>query len=347
MGVYLRKKKLAGGRVSLYLDIYQDGRRYYEFLKIRYSSRDSKDKREKMRLAESVRAKRELELNNCEHGFVPHFKRKSNFVEYCEKKAVDKCRILTVKHLKDFTGGHVPFSSITEEWLEEFKAFLLSKLKPNAAGAYFAKVKACLNQAVKDRIITQNPGQNVKQIPKVDTQKAFLTIEEIGIIAQAPCHWPVIKFAFIFACYTGLRLSDVRGLEWGNIRGHQLEITQDKTKEALYLPLCDMAMSLLKKVKGDNVFPLPSVKVFNLPGAECIRRTLKKLAKRAGIEKDISFHTARHTFATMSLTLGVDLYTVSKLLGHTDIKNTQIYAKIVDQKKMEAVQRFPMVEVMN
>lgn len=106
-----------------------------------------------------------------------------------------------------------------------------------------------------------------------------------------------------------------------------------KTKEPIYLPLSPEALRWMpergEKTSEDAVFDLSSTTHINI--------LLKPWAKEAGIDKRFSFHTARHTFATMMLTLGADLYTTSKLLGHTDVKMTQVYAKIINRKKDEAV----------
>lgn len=351
MNVALRKRQRRGSKkITLFLDYRLNGKRNFEYIGISYDPRDVLDKKEKRQLAENIRAKRELELNNCEHGFIPHFKKKANYVEYFRKLAEeknDKAWRHTLIHLKKFTGGSIQFGGITDEWLEAFKVYLQTTagLRKNSAGAYFAKIKASLNQAVRDKIIMTSPAAMVKQIPKADVKKVFLAIEEVGEIAKTPCGNNQIKLAFLLSCFTGLRISDIKRIEWVHVQGNRLEIVQKKTKESLYLNLCDMALEILKKVKG-NVLPFPNLKIFTeLPSDISINRCLKRLAKNAGITRSISFHTARHTFATMSLTLGVDIYTVSKLLGHTDIKNTQIYAKVIDQKMMEAVQRLPRFQI--
>ena len=117
----------------------------------------------------------------------------------------------------------------------------------------------------------------------------------------------------------------------------RIEIKMQKTKEPLYLPISDEALKWLpqqNEAKGDGL-------IFPLTHEGTINKILQKWAKDAGVIKHISFHVARHTHATMMLTLGADLYTVSKLLGHKNIATTQIYAKIVDKKKEEAISLIP------
>jgi integrase len=135
----------------------------------------------------------------------------------------------------------------------------------------------------------------------------------------------------------GLRWSDINALKWGDLQTNgeewRLEIRMIKTRELLYLPLNNVAKNFLpeqgEKDSTDYIFALPTL--------DCAENTIKQWVEDAGIDKHVTFHCARHTFATLMLTQGADLYTTSKLLGHTDVKTTQIYAKIVDAKKAEAV----------
>ena len=149
------------------------------------------------------------------------------------------------------------------------------------------------------------------------------------------CRQPETKRAFLFACFTGLRISDIRNLQWANISkrngGRFLSITMQKTREPLTMKLNKQAISLLPKEGKGFIFDLP---IYD----SMINDQLKSWAKRAGIEKNVCFHVSRHTFATMELTLGADLYVVSKLLGHTNVGVTQIYADIINKRRDEAVE---------
>ena len=168
------------------------------------------------------------------------------------------------------------------------------------------------------------------------TERSFLTLEELRLLQGHPYGPEKVRQAFFFSCFTGLRWSDIKSLTWENIKkdGDSWAIAKRtiKTGEWVFNPLNDEAKSFLPS-EADSVNGL----VFDLPTASAANADLKRWAKVAGIEKKVSFHTARHTFATLMLTLGADLYTTSKLLGHTNIATTQIYAKIVDEKKAKAV----------
>jgi len=178
----------------------------------------------------------------------------------------------------------------------------------------------------------------VKGIKKPETKREYLTIQEVKKLYKTKCSNQEVKDAFIFSCFTGLRYSDVINLTWNNISNDKIEFKQRKTGGVEYLPISQTAKDILvKRQKGKNKSKL----IFNVPTKVGIFKHIKNWVKDAGIKKRVSFHTARHTFATMTLTQGVDLYTVSKLLGHKDISTTQVYAKIIDSKKDEAVHKLP------
>ncbi|MBL7128509.1 MAG: site-specific integrase [Ignavibacteria bacterium] len=339
--VKLRKKNTSNKRQSLYLDIYYNGKRSYEFLKI-YLTKDRVHNKDVMNLAESIRAKRELEINTQEHGFIPTYKKKIRFVDYYETVALKKDQkkgstyISTLAHLKRWKKGDIPIAAINEHWIEDFEKYLKDIVCENSILTYFNSLKAVLNIAVKEKFIGVNPFTYYRKMRKPDVERVYLTINELRKLASTESDRPEIKRAFLFACNTGLRLSDVQNLKWENIRGDKLDYRQQKTQGFEYLPLSSTAQKLIYK-DGRKILKMPNEKVFELPSQQTITLALKRWSKIAGITKKITFHTARHTFATVALTRGVDLYTVSKLLGHTDIKNTQIYARVVDDKKQAAI----------
>ncbi|EKC58244.1 tyrosine type site-specific recombinase [human gut metagenome] len=185
-----------------------------------------------------------------------------------------------------------------------------------------------------------NELEKSEKIRKPESMRSYMTIEEVQALIDTPMpheEYEIVKCAYLFSCFCGLRISDIIKLKWNDVfvdRGqYRLAVSMKKTKEPIYLPLSPEALKWMPERGGksseDNVFDLPS--------ANTIRMQLKPWAKAAGISKRFSYHTSRHTFATMMLTLGADLYTVSKLLGHADVKMTQVYAKIINKKKDEAV----------
>lgn len=206
--------------------------------------------------------------------------------------------------------------------------------------SYFSTFTAALNYAVKKDIITSNPIAKFEREEKPTRGKEsreYLTIEEVKRLIATDIKNDNLKRAFLFSCFCGLRYSDIKNMKWSDItmdgKQYKVAITMQKTKEPLHLPLSNEAVKWLpekSKDKKNNV-------VFDIVSNPSANALIAKWTAKAGIEKKVTFHTARHTFATMMITLNVDLYTVSKLLGHGDISATQIYADIIDKKKEEAV----------
>ena len=244
------------------------------------------------------------------------------------------------------------FKEIDEKFCEGFKDFLTNEVKKNngeglsssSVSSYFNKFRASLKQAVKDKIILYNPSIDIK-IPKVkEKEREYLTIEEVRQLEKTECRYKVLKRAFLFSCLTGLRSSDIKKLKWKEVHfdneGNRIHYYQKKTENLEYLDISEQALSYLGE-KGENEDkPFEGLKSSSYFNVSLIQWMLK-----AGITKHITFHCARHTHATLLLTNGVDIYTVSKLLGHKEIKTTQVYARIIDEKKKEAVNKIPSIKI--
>jgi len=344
MGVKLRKRKRTGNTYSLFLDIYHQGKRRFEYLNL-FLTDDKANNKAVMQLAENVRAKRQLELQNEMYGFISETRMKDDFVAYFNKMVQErpedrsswKC---TLKKIKEYSGGSVAFMHITPEWLNGFKKHLLNSVSQITAYHYYSNLKYAFNRAVREKIIYNNPCSLVESIKKPETKREYLLLDEIKLLSETPCVNQNVKDAFLFSCFTGLRFSDVRKLTWADVKVDKIEFMQKKTKSIEYLPLSQTAIQILDRRYKENK---DSVLVFNIPTKPVTWDNIKRWVDKAGIRKRVSFHTARHTFATLSLTSGIDLYTVSKLLGHKDIATTQVYAKIIDQKKIDAVNKLPIL----
>lgn len=378
--VQLRFKPLKNGGQSAYLDIYFGGVRSYEFLKIYLrpgsSKEDKKYNKEQLELAKRARVDRMQQLLNGQLGLKDYRRAsKDNFIVYLEQMAdtYEKngqtacCTLMrnAIRRLIAYKGNHVTFNAVDREYLLGFIDFLnhdqydFDKRKGDKdhetrplSGVYkealFARVMVALNKAEREGIIIKNPGREIdsKLKPRSEQNtRCYLTIEEVQKIINTPYRAKNhVKEAFLFACFTGLRYSDIFKMSWGELKigddgTVQLETRMKKTKKELYLPISDNA---LKWLPERNDAP-DDQRVFNLlpdqPGNADAR--LHTLIRHAGINKPVSFHVGRHTFATLTLTYGADLYTVSKLLGHTNVRTTQIYAKIVDANKRKAVNLIP------
>ncbi len=344
MKVTIREKKLLDGTRSLYLDIYHKGQRRYDFLNL-YLTKNKVQNKETILIAEKIRTQREMELQNDVYGFVAASKRKMNFITYLEsissEKGKDSAFHCSTKLVKEFTGNIISFQQVDEKWLEDFKKFLLKKVSQNTAASYFQRIKQALKKAKMEKIITRNPGEFVSNIKNLVTERTFLELKELEKLAKTDCKNGEIKRAFLFSCFCGLRYSDILKLTWKEIKGNQLQLIQQKTKNFIYIPLHQTALDLLKK--DVNIFPLDSNLVFNLPTRSWTNGILKEWTKEAGIKKNVSFHVARHTFATLSLTYGNDIYVTSSLLDHKNVKTTQTYVRLVDEKKKKAVDSIPKI----
>lgn len=354
MSVKLREKQAKNG-ISLYLDIYNNGKRSYEFLKIKLikpvkSSSDRFENKELKRLAEQIRANREIEILNRNFGVSPEFKKHIDIITYT-KKVIDEKNLSKkhfynwqslLKHLENFLDGrNVALIQIDEHLLKEFKQYLLEELSQNSAANYFNKLRSIIKLAINDQILVKNPFFKVSSIKTLDSEREYLTFAELEKIVSAECENPELKRAFLFSCYTGLRWSDISKLTWADIKNDSLRFRPQKTEEKfLYIPLNPTAKILLgEQVDSTN-------NTFTIKYSAYENKKLQSWIQNAGIKKHITFHCARHTFATLALTNGADLYVIQKLLGHSEIKTTEIYTKIVDEKKTEAVNCIPDLDLL-
>ena len=369
--IRLRAKKLANGNQSLYLDIYVNGQRSYEFLKLYLipakTKADKSQNEETLRTANAIKAQKIITLQNEEHGFTTiGNKAKANFIDYMEAQLamqVEKGRTgyassvkSTIIHLRKYKGDAITLKQVDKAYLLGFIDFLNTTsgkhgrhLSEAAKALYFRLVVIALNRAVREGIIPSNPANKIPSTdkPKVgQTTKQYLTLNEVKQLIATSCKYEQLKRAFLFSCFCGLRYSDVINLEWGKIQDVgegqlQVEIRQQKTGEPLYLPLSSNAVQWLPE-RGTSK---DTDKVFTLPKLPTVEKHLSIWAKGAGVNKHVTFHVSRHTNATLMLSYGADIYTVSKILGHTSVKTTQIYAKIVDENKRKAVDLIPEITI--
>lgn len=378
--IKIRYKELQKGGFSIYLDCYVNGIREYKFLNLYLKEEKTRsDKlwnKEQVRLANAIKAQYIIDIQNGEFGFKDKNRtRKLSFIKYCEDMADDyeenghkSCAILlrsAIQRLIRYKGKAIMFSHIDKEFLIGFIEFLNNdtrdfdreskdkkrKLKPISnvyKEALFARLMVALNKAERDGIILKNPGKDIDRSIKPHSEpksRCYLTLPEVQKIIDTDYRPDNdVKPAFLFSCFSGLRYSDIQKMTWKEITINQdglaqLETSMKKTGKPLYLPLSDNALKWLPE-RGN--MPEESHVFYKLPDQVTNADVrLKTLIKNAGITKHVTFHVARHTFATLTLSYGADLYTVSKLLGHSNVRTTQIYAKIVDENKRKAVNLIP------
>ena len=368
--VRLRSKPLSNGNYSLYLDYYEKGKREYEFLKLYLRPENTPEDRAANRYtlmaATAIKAQRLIAIINKRAGIKTSDQRTS-LTEWIatliarKRNKVSKSSIKGLERLSQHLDKYVQSIALIDidkqfcigfiDYLRTAKSLKTSMnsdpqkikgLSQTTQAEMQNTLSIVLNEAVREGLIQSNAIRLLSPTEKIktpDSIRDYLSVEELKRMIDTPVNprAQIDKDAFLFCCFCGLRHSDVSELKWGNIvmEGERISIriVQKKTKQPMVAILSRKAISFLPhrdtRTDDDKVFQLPAQSVTN--------KRLKKWAKDSNVQKNVTFHVSRHTFATLMLTAGVDIYTISKLMGHTNIATTQIYAKIVNKKKEEAV----------
>lgn len=367
--VTLRQKEITNNRISLYLDfyppIYNVNTNEYtrrEFLKI-YLFKNPKDQIQKksnienLHTAELIQVQRQNEQNK--QNIYSHFERKqlelqrigeTSFLDYfkqlSQKKVGNNFLIwnCAITHFEHFLNGqNLCFKDVTISLIEDFKDYLLQAkslrengktLSRNTALSYYNKIKTTLKRAYKEGKLNTDINAAVESIKEQESQRNFLSLEEAKKLFATQCPKEIVYKVSMFSTLTGMRYSDIAKLRWSEIEhiendGYYIRFMQKKTEGTETMPISDDAFALLGK-RGEK-----NDKVFNNLKKWDIDRVLPVWVAKSGITKHITFHCFRHTYATLQLTSGTDLFTISKMLGHKNIKTTQIYTKVIDKKKRE------------
>lgn len=240
--------------------------------------------------------------------------------------------------LRGCANGGFETRVIDDAFCEEFARYLLAHVKPSSARGYMEKLRTIMRRLKKDGLIAEMPVMDFKVLfPKAEeAEKVFLTKEELHRMQRANCPSKSTKDAFLFSCYTGLMRGEVKGLLWDDIRysGKGLVLSRpiENSDEHVKVPLVEPAREILSSLEHDYSSLNKENQddhVFHLPSNTTIRDHLCTWAKEAGIDKNINYMTSRHTFATMALRAGVDLYVVSKWCGYSSVSAAQPYADLV------------------
>lgn len=356
--VHIRFKLLKSGRKSIYLDYFVQGKRKFEYLKLYLEPGSTREIKKHngfiMRCALNVKVERlenYAQKRDIDYGID---RSKIFLLDWIDKYIEDRKRkgVRSAptnyqplkKHIKEF-APKIRLWEVNGKFVEDFVEHMCTKKCPRTKKNYAKKTVAdiidnlgvVLKAAVAAEIPISNPVALMDRsiIHGAEKPRSYLTIEEAKTLAATPTTNRRMTLLFMFSMMTGVRYSDLKTLTWADVieedGKYRMEKQMKKTGRMLYLPMNDSAVRLLPK-RGN-----PGDKVFDVPTIQALDKSLRKWVKRAGIEKRVSFHTARHSFATIGLELGTDLYTVSRLLGHADVTTTQVYATIIDHKKVEAV----------
>jgi len=310
---------------------------------------DKQHNKETLALGENIRATRQIEIQKDEYGINGYQHGDMDFLIFFTDLMKSKFNSsgnygnwkAAKNHLEKYRPNGILMKDINMDFLEGFQVHLLSnnKIKQNSKVSYYRKLVAAIKKAHNKKYILENPTKLVKGLKEEETKREYLTLEELRKVAKLDCDIPAYKTAFLFSALTGLRFSDVEKLRKKDIlgskkKGYYIRHKEKKTgsQEALTLSLSAINLIDLAGPKEAPIIP-------DLEYSSHNNIKLQEWINKAKIDKKITLHCARHTFATLQLTLGTDLYTVSKLLGHKEIKTTQIYAKIIDKKKQEATDK--------
>lgn len=359
--VKLRERKIANGMLSLYLDYYPGIRdkvtmqiMRHEYLGIyiyaKPKSKAEKEFNKSMReKAETIRCRRYESVVSERYNLYDQSIGKRDFLAYFKRMLYNKDQKweFVYKHFENFVDGHCTCGEVDLDLCQRFRSYLLDaknlangkKIHQNSAAGYWSTFRGFLNVAYNDRMIEKNPNDRLEKIEYIPTEKDSLTLEEVRKLYATPCEKDVIRRAALFSCLTGLRRSDVLDLTWDNVCKYAdgrlyLDFISIKTKQRTYVALGQDALKLIAP-KGKGII-FKDLKQNDL----CYK--LKKWVKSAGITKNISFHSFRHTYASLQVECGTDLYTVQHLLAHKDYGTTQRYAQHADPKIREAADRITL-----
>lgn len=376
MNITLKKKKLKNGKFSLYLEYYKgstlnlDGKRIhlrdFEYLKL-YPNQDPKTAAEKKEnkeidtLSEQILSIRKAEYFQGKFDIKNTSKSKRLFLDYFIEKTEEKIDspknygnwTATSLHLKRCISSNLTFDEVDENFIKRVRLYFDKEAKTksdtplslNSKYSYYNKFKACLRAAFDDGYLSINYASKTKSFEQAESQREYLTHQELQSLANTPCKYEILKRAFIASALSGLRWSDINTLVWSEVRDEdngvsRINFRQQKTEGVEYLYISNQIRELFGERQD------PSERVFKgLKYSAVYNNEIVRWCNRAGISKHITFHSARHTNAVLLLENGADIYTVSKRLGHREIRTTAIYAKIVDQKMKEAANLIPNIKL--
>jgi integrase len=364
----LRERKMLNGKSSLYIDYYplvfNPMKKTYirhEFLKLHVFD-EPKTQFEKMQnklhreIAEKILLKRMKTLMLEENNLFNVEVLDSDFFEFASKYILTKTKAgknvrhysSMLKYLKRFAGEKLKFRSISENFAQGFRDFLLTThtlrtnyqtLDQNSASSYFEKFHTMIQKACQEKYLQSNPIQKGSRITNIETMRHYLTEEEIKILKQTPTDDDIVRRASFFAILTGLRFGAIQSLKWKHI-----EYSKDLQSWYVYFidPKPNRPLKhFITKQAVDMVGPKREDEQYVFPGLNYnrTRRKLTEWFQQAGLKKKITFHCFRHTYATQLVSKGEDIYVISKMLNHKNVKTTQIYSKMPDRNKVMAANR--------
>lgn len=360
MGISIGKKRLKGGKYSLFLDICRNGNRQKTYLGIILDKPTTKEirnlNREKLLLAKKIRALKELNMLNQDFFTTSSLRKSSSiFVENSfssfaqryknkDRNVMSACLLHYRKFIKDFHD--ITVSELNKEFCKKFLEYLYLQLHGSSPANYFKKFKLYLKYLQEEHVLNFDPSFGIILSSSNYHKKETLTSQELDLLLRTPCKVSELKRAFLFSCNTGLRWCDVNKINASNLEdnGHILHLIQSKVNgrsqnAELRVFLNETARQLLRLKE------IQEPRIFYLPSYSYCTRILSDWTEKAGIHKHITFHCARHTFITNLIDHGVNLKTVSYLAGHSTCKHTERYIHAIDKRLMDAVNSLDKLDV--
>lgn len=367
--VTLRRKQLANNKSSLYLDFFpaivnpktgKTSRREFLGEHIYDKPKNEIEKvhnKTTLEFADVIRAKRLMQLRDKEFGLKENVSFETDFIQFYDSiveeyynegtKSNHASWKSSLKYFTEFAGTKLPSTLLTEEHVIKYRKFLLEtnslktktqKLSVNTASAYYKNFVMVLKKAYKKNILTKNLAEDVRFIKEEETYREYLSENELEILWSTNCDFVKVKHMAFLAVFTGLRFIDIKNLKYTQVftdthQGSYIKIREQKTGSLYNHPINDTVLKIIELQENENEFVFGNIIYHE------ITRPLKKWLADAGIQKKISFHNFRHTYATLQLANGTDIYTVSKLLGHKNGSTTQLYTKVMDKNKVLAANR--------
>lgn len=318
-----------------------------------------------LELAKKIRFEKAQELLESEEGYRLKKERQINFHDFYQAY-IDNYTKKDLRNIKLAYKRFVAFlestpeyrrykmnlkpSQITKDMMLAFTEYLQANSKGEGGQTLWKRFKKVVNYGIEHDVFIKNPCKNITiKVDEEQLKKEVLSMEEIQMLLQTHCKQenPEIRRAFIFCLYTGLRYCDVKDLTFGNVdySNKMLQFEQNKTRghsksSGVVIPLNSGLLSLIGKPDNqaeDNL-------IFHLPSHTMCLKALRHWVSKAGIEKHITWHCARHSFAVNILNNGANIKTVASLLGHSGLKHTEKYTRAVDKLKEEAINSLPTLD---
>ena len=362
--VTLRTRPLKNGMLSYYLDYYPGYRDQETMKTIRheglniYIYANPKNERERnfnatmSEKAEAIRCRRFESIVNDRYDFFDRHKLKADFLEYYRKqlRKHDQKWEFVYHHFYNFVHGKCTFEEIDIDLCNKFREYLLNakqlrrddRISKNSASGYWSTFRGLLKILYRNQLIKTNINDFLDKIETEDTPKDYLSVEELYKLAETPCKKPILKTAALFSCLTSLRISDILSLQWHEIvdfaaGGKCVHTITQKTKTEDIIPISDEALQLI------GYSPEKTGLVFKGLKRSWTQQPMKEWIRKAGITKNITFHSYRRTYATLQGAAGTDIRTIQSNMAHKSITTTQRYMKVVDSNKREASNRISLI----